>query len=319
MFSTLNVHKRHHLSGHNAAIFGLQPGWEADTFLSAAGDGWIVSWNLQAPDPGRLIARVEEQIFSLARLPAERVLIAGTLSGGVHWIDLEQPERTRNIAHHHRGTFDLLTTEYGVFSVGGDGLLSAWSTSERRARESLRLSHQALRCLDYSPARDELAVGSSDHNIYLLDAKRMSLRATLPGAHANSVFSLRYHPNGRYLLSGGRDAHLRIWDLEGGSGPTEISAQAAHWFTINAIVFSPDHRWFATGSRDKSIKIWDSQSFELLKVVEIVRSAGHRNSVNTLLWHPRQQQLISAGDDRSIIIWDIAVDQPAEGGPTVQA
>lgn len=310
MFGNLHVHKRHHLSGHNAAIFALQRGWEEATFLSAAGDGWIVSWDLHNPDPGRLLARAEEQIFSLARLPDERVLIAGTLSGGVHWIDLQHPDRTRNIAHHRRGTFALLPSPEGLFSVGGDGVLTRWSTDDRRAHESLRLSQQSLRCLDYSPERGELAVGGSDTNIYLLDARRLSLRATLPAAHDNSVFCLRYHPDRRHLLSGGRDAHLRVWDLQAPGAPAAVSAQAAHWFTLNALAFSPDGRLLATASRDKTVKIWDSTTFQLLKVVELIRSAGHRNSVNTLLWHPHRHELISAGDDRAIIIWEVSAERP---------
>ena len=83
-----------------------------------------------------------------------------------------------------------------------------------------------------------------------------------------------------------------------------VFAQPAHWFTINAIAFHPNGQFFATASRDKTIKIWDANTFELLKVLEVIRDKGHVNSVNALLWHPYQELLLSAGDDRSIIIWE---------------
>ncbi|MCK6695880.1 MAG: hypothetical protein L6Q97_27735, partial [Thermoanaerobaculia bacterium] len=124
---------------------------------------------------------------------------------------------------------------------------------------------------------------------------------TRPGAHANSVFVVAYTPNHRYLLSGGRDAMLRVWDLE--NNLTLVSEQPAHWFTVNHLVFSPDGQFFATASRDKTIKIWDTETFQLLRVLETIRDGGHINSVNRLLWTP--DYLISASDDRSVILWAV--------------
>lgn len=279
----------------------LSTGFSTDSFLSAAGDGYIVRWEFADPELGKVIGRVEEQIFSLLPLPAEQLLVAGTFPGGVHWIDLRHPDRTRNIAHHRRATYALLALEDQLFSAGGDGALTRWSIADRRATETLVLSNQSLRALAYQPDRHVLAIGSSDQTIYLLSPDDFSVLGKLPDAHSNSVFSLAFHPNGRYLISGGRDAQLRVWDIE--RGYELHTTIPAHLFTINAIEFSPDGKWFATGSRDKTVKVWDADTFELIKVLEIVRSGGHLNSVNTLLWHPNGPTLLSAGDDRTIIMW----------------
>ncbi len=301
MFGSSLLQRTHRLTGHNAAIFALSPGFEPGTFLSAAGDGWVVRWQLDDPETGRLLARTEEQIFSLCSLPGERLIVAGTMNGGLHWIPVEDAAATRNIAHHQKGAYALLAAGEWLLSAGGDGALTRWSVKQMRSLETLRLSNQALRCLDYNEARNEVAVGSSDNSIYLLDAGDFSIRRHLAQAHDNSVFTVRYHPDGRHLLSGGRDAHLRIWDLD--DDCRCVYAQPAHWFTINDIAFSPDGRLFATASRDKTVKLWDATTFELLKVLDAVRAGGHLNSVNTLLWHEQGPTLISAGDDRSMVLW----------------
>lgn len=287
-------------TGHRAAVYALAATDDTEQFLSAGGDGWIAEWKLQAPENGRLIATVQGQLFSLLHLPGQRRLVAGDMNGGVHWIDLERPEHTRGIQHHRKGVFDLKLNPPWILSAGGEGMLTRWDASTGRTVESLHLTYSALRTLALAPQRREVAVGASDASIYLLDSETLETRYTLPNAHVPSVFTVAYSPDERYLLSGGRDAMLRVWDLSA-DPPALVSEQPAHWFTLNHIAWSSDGRHFATASRDKTVKIWDGATFRLLRVLDPVRDGGHLNSVNRLLWLP--QALLSASDDRTVKIW----------------
>lgn len=291
------------LTGHDGAIFALSHFLDERYFLSAGGDGWVVQWDLAEPELGKLVAKVDTQVFSLCFLPDHRRIVAGNMNGGLHWIDIRRPEETRNIAHHHKGVFALLSYGDELFSAGGQGMLTRWSVAETRTIESLQLSNQSLRCLALHPDGHLLAAGASDNNIYLLNPADLSLQYRLENAHENSVFCLRFSPDGRYLFSGGRDAHLRIWDVQQDFRP--VSAVPAHLFTINDIAIHPDGQLLATASRDKTIKIWDMETYELLKVVETVRDRGHINSVNRLLWSSYHHYLLSASDDRTIGVWDM--------------
>jgi len=297
----LQVEKIHASSGHNAALYALAPGRTDRHFLSAGGDGWVVEWDLDDPETGKLVASIETQCFALCALPDRNRIVAGNMNGGIHWIDRQSPELTRNVQHHKKGVYALESIGDCLFSAGGDGFLTRWDSANARTIESLQLSHQPLRALAYSGKRGEIAVGASDQSIYFLDAETLVLKSVLKKAHTNSVFTLAYSPNGQYLLSGGRDAMLRVWDLENDCAMR--SEQPAHWYTINHLAFSPDGLLFATASRDRTVKIWDSQSFELLKVLDTLRFGGHTRSVNRLLWMP--DCLISCGDDRLAMIWNI--------------
>lgn len=298
------VKKIAQLTGHKASIFALESGASAPYFLSGAGDGWIVQWDLREPEMGTLLAKVDANIFSLLHLLDQKTIVAGNMNGGVHWVDLENPEHTRNIAHHKKGVYASMLLDEQVITLGGSGMISRWSISERRSLESFQLTNQSLRDIAYSPTHHELAIASSDHQIYILDATTWSIKHLIRQAHENSVFSVQYSPDGHYLLSGGRDAQLKVWAIE--RDYELLSQQAAHWFTINAIAYHPDGHLFATASRDKTLKIWDSASFKLLKVIEGIRDGGHLNSVNRLYWSSYNNYLISCSDDRSIIIWDVA-------------
>jgi len=108
-----------------------------------------------------------------------------------------------------------------------------------------------------------------------------------------------------YVISGGRDAQLRMRDLTDGH---IVQVVSAHNSTINDLAFSPNGHYLATASRDKTVKLWDAESWKLLKVCEVVRDRGHVNSVNCLLWLD-DETLITAGDDRRILTWTLETSE----------
>ena len=153
-----------------------------------------------------------------------------------------------------------------MFSIGGDGKFTRWDLANFRPIESLVLSKKNLRSFDFFG--NICAIASSDSNIYILNTlyNDTNVQKIVLNAHQPSVFVVRFSPCGKYLLSGGRDAYLRIWELE--TNFALYHAIPAHIATINDIQYSPDGKYFATASRDKSIKIWSADAFQLLKVID---------------------------------------------------
>jgi WD40 repeat protein len=303
----LDIIQQAQLLGHKASVYAVEM-QSVRSVLTGGGEGWIVAWDLDAPENGRLLATVETSIFSMRLLPERGLLLAGNRNGGLHWIDWHSKREWANVAHHQKGVFDILWhNALGLLTAGGDGRLTLWDVANARPMESLQLSRASLRCLACSPNDGTLAVGASDGNIYLLDAS-LNQKARIEGAHRPSVFTLAFVLDGQRLLSGGRDALLKAWDLAAGNAC--LNAQPAHLFTINHIALSPSGRLFATASRDKTLKIWNTASMELLKVVDVRKSSlleapmGHFNSVNRLLWVD-EGCLVSVSDDRTALVWGI--------------
>jgi WD40 repeat protein len=304
----MQTKKIHTCTGHRAAIYALARGRDARHFLTAGGDGWVVEWDLDDPEQGKLIASTETKIFVLLSFRDRSRILAGNMDGGMHWILRDRPEQTRNVQQHHKGVYDLQEHGKHLYSAGGDGVLTRWDSASAKTVESFHLSNQALRALAITDQRREIAVGASDNHIYILDVETLALKYQIKNAHENSVFSLAFSPDGRHLLSGGRDARINIWDTGNWQRAAETPQEAAHLFTVNHIVFSPDGKLFASASRDKTLKIWDAQTYQLLKVVDTLRLGGHINSVNRLLW--MENCLISVSDDRSAMIWEVSGNWP---------
>ena len=148
----------------------------------------------------------------------------------------------------------------------------------------------------------EVAVGYSDNFIRVFDLDTLRQKREWL-AHANSVFTVRYAPGGKYLMSGSRDARLKAWGVA--SDYRLAGEVVAHMYAINHLDFSPDGKHFVTCSMDKSLKVWNFEALALVKVIDRARHAGHATSVNKVLWTAHHDQLVSASDDRTISVWNI--------------
>jgi WD40 repeat protein len=304
MASPIQVTKSATLTGHRDCVYTLEKSAQPNIFYSAGGDGLVVAWDLDAPENGDLLAQVPTSVYALHHLAAENLLLVGQNQHGIQVIDVAAKQVKKSVALPGMAFFDIVasTPHQQVYVAGGDGTLFILDDRDFRLKQALRYSTKSLRSLALNAATNELALGFSDHTIRIVDAATGQLRHEI-AAHNNSVFTVAYSPDGRYLLSGSRDAHLKVWEVA--VGYQEATSIVAHLFTINHLTFSPEGRFFATCSMDKSVKIWDAATFRLLKVIDRARHAGHGTSVNKLFWSARLNSLVSCSDDRTISVWDL--------------
>ena len=301
----MQVQKLDTFGGHRDCVYALERGLQPNQFFSAGGDGQVVRWQLDRPDLGELVAQVPASVYALALHPVSGLLWVGQNYEGLHLIDPVQKRETGSLKLTSAALFDIAFHRNDAFIALSDGVVAVLDADQLVIRRHLKASDQSARCLAVNPVERELAVGYSDTTVRIFDLETYDLKRAIP-AHTNSVFTVKYSPDFQYLLTAGRDAHLKVWDVEQGYRLHEDIA--AHLFAINHLTFSPDGALFATASMDKSIKIWDAQTYRLLKVVDRARHAGHGTSVNKLLWTAYHQQLLSASDDRTISAWKLGVN-----------
>jgi WD40 repeat protein len=296
------VKKIHTLTGHPDCVYTLQASGDTHHFFSADGKGMVVRWDLTRPEEGELIAKLPNSIYALHHLKDTDQLIAAQNYSGIHLLDWKNKKELASLQISNAAIFDIQSIGSDVWIAGGDGFLTIVDLKEWRIKKRIRINEKSVRAMTVNPNASEVAIAFSDFSIRIFSMEDYSLKHEFV-AHSNSVFTLCYIPNTNYLISGGRDAKLRIWDASNGYQPVEEIA--AHLYAINHLVFSPDGKYFATASMDKSVKVWDTQALKLLKVIDKARHTGHGTSVNKLLWTPYQNQLVSASDDRSISVWEI--------------
>lgn len=297
----IEVHKAHAYTGHKDCIYGMGMGFEPDTFVTGGAEGWVVEWNYENPADGNLLVQVNAPIYSFLLQQEARQLLCGTRAGNLHVIDMQQRKEVRNIEAHAAGIFDIQQADKHFITAGGDGVVKVWD-EEMALFAKLNHSDKSARVIAVHPTLPEMAVGYSDNCIRIFNTENFKQLLEIK-AHDNSVFALAYSPDGKHLLSGGRDAVLKIWDAQ--DAYTPLQTINAHWYHINAIAFNGTGKLFATASLDKTVKVWDAESFELLKVMDFEKYGGHTTSVNKILW-VEDNRLISCSDDRTAILWNLS-------------
>jgi len=78
--------------------------------------------------------------------------------------------------------------------------------------------------------------------------------------HDNTVWSVAFSPDSKYVVSGSSDKTARVWEAATGK---EI-ARITHDDFVQSVAFSPDGKYVVSGSNDKTARIWIWQPDDLI-------------------------------------------------------
>jgi len=291
------------LDGHKDSIYAMVSGPTPDVFFSAGGDGLIVRWDLQHKNEGTVIAQLPVAVYSLLYIRETNTLLAGCRYGGLYILDLTAQKQEKHV-ELKGDVFDLclLNASGTIAAVCAGGYLTIISGTNYAIQQEIHPTSRHARTLSLNQNADLLASGWSDGMVRIYDTVDLTEQAVFP-ANAPSVFALLFNSIDGALISGGRDALLKVWDTQQGFALQKTIS--GHMYTVNHLIPIPELGLFASASRDKTVKIWDARTYELLKVIDRPKLPAHSHSVNRLLWPGFGNYLLSAGDDKTIKVWGI--------------
>jgi WD40 repeat protein len=295
----LKIERIDTFAGHRGAVYALEKAVDNALFYSAGADGWVVQWNLQKPDLGKVIAQIQGSIYAMRLDHLSGILWVAQNNEGIHGIHVGTLDRVFSIPMLNQSIYDIQFWGDQVWVASSRGMITVVDRLSHQVLKHVKVGEAHVRCL--MVVGQQIFAGYSDGNMRVFSSQFELVYAKL--AHEKRVFALI--EVGETLISVGGDAHIRAWHWESNDLIQVLPAVPAHIQAINAVVLSPCGRYLATGSMDKTIKIWHVTDLTLLKVIDFPRYGGHKHSINALIWSDYTDLLVSGSDDKQISVWKI--------------
>ena len=115
--------------------------------------------------------------------------------------------------------------------------------------------------------------------------------------HKGAVTSVAYSPDGAYVLSGGDDGTLKLWETATGR---DVRSFTGHKAGVTSVAFSPDGTMAVSGSIDSTLRLWDVASGRELHATD-----GLGWKIAGIAFSADGKFVASAADDNQVKLWSV--------------
>lgn len=263
------------LKGHTSSVSTLAFSNDGKKLATGGRDHSVMIWNVQT---GQLIAKNDNSfsqgIYQVRFSPND------SLVGVVSW------ERDASREPGIFGFAKLLDSGTGkelhhieldnhpaagiVFTPDGNNLiLSTWGevvysynlkTFDLNWKFDLSdpQEYNAFHSIDIHPDGKMVAVGSTDHRVYLLNTQNGEIIHKIESwlGHTKTVKAVKFSSDGNFLTTTGEDQTILIWNTANWS---KTNALIGHINTVNNLAWNPEGNAILSVSLDGTLKTWDLQ------------------------------------------------------------
>ncbi|HLK56087.1 MAG TPA: AAA-like domain-containing protein, partial [Chthonomonadaceae bacterium] len=273
-------------------------------------EGIVRIWDIATGRPIESWRGSSSNLTSVAFSPDGLRVATGDLYGTVQVWDVAARHRVLRLKHATDRAWATFSPDgRRLLTWGDDGTAKAWEAQTGRLLLTLRLPEMVRFGNFYPDGRRIVTISRENKRDDPNDTVRVwdawSDRHTLQfQAHPAAVKALAFSPDGKRLVTGGKEAVARIWEAATGR---PLLALSGHTAPIYCVAYAPDGRQVVTGSDDSTARVWDAESGSALFVL---RGGGGR--VNAVAWSPDGHYIVTGHNDKTARVWDARTGREIE-------
>ena len=244
-------------------------------------------------------------IVAVAIDPAGKIVAAGR-GNRVFVYEVASGKELANLGGHQDIVQSLRFSPDGkILAAGGYEVATLWKVPDDLATpwaEPRRFGPHAFRVLaiDFSPDGKILATGGGEPSrsgeVKLWDVATGKLTRSVDNLHTDTVFGLRFSPDGAKLASASADKFLKVIGVADGK---EFKSFEGHTHHVLAVDWSGDGKQIVTGGADNVLKVWDFESGEMLRTL-----AAAGKQVTAVRWVSGRPLVAGASGDSMARYWN---------------
>lgn len=186
-------------------------------------------------------------------------------------------------------------------TCSGDGVVTLWDANDYGAKRRCQTRPSAYP-LAAAGSEDIIVAGCSDGRLMCWDVAQGQNLWHVDNAHKGGVTSVKLSSNVRFVISGGNEGELRVWELKTREMASHLKEHQAR---VNDVKLFPNDQFAISVSRDRCLLTWDLRAEK--------RLTAHREKhggINCLAIASNQTSVITAGQEKTLTYWDLRMADP---------
>jgi WD40 repeat protein/serine/threonine protein kinase len=304
--------------------------------VATAGDDGAV--HLGNAADGKLLGELKGhtgRVLSVNFSPDSRWLVSSASDNTARVWDLQTRKETAGspLRGHYGWVWSAAFAPDGkqLVTTGEDGRAIVWTFDATQVRPDLRLAprkvflgHQgAVFTAAISPDGKQIATGGYDKRVLVWQPEQIAevdLRTLVATSqpltpqpsralegHTGPVRTIRFSGDGEYVISGGDDNTLRVWDSVTGRPHAQLRG---HSRPVQACALAPDGSQLLSGGQEGEVKLWNLVDYK--QAPQGLSLAGHADSVLAAAYSRDGNRIITAGGDHAARVFDASSGKISE-------
>lgn len=261
------------IDGHGGQVLSVAFSADGTMLLTGSTDGTAKLWN---SDDGSLVATIREPSGHLSGAyfdsRADSIVTLGGDNNARVWRVAEQSYATVFTGHEgHIWAADfspdesLILSQSSPYFSRGDGTARLWSTDTGDVQHVFQFPKYGARSAVFSPDGTTVlyrtyppALNHPEETEDIAKAWHIETGNVTAdyGGHKRGVFTARYSPDGKRVLTRSNDSTAKVFDAQ--TGKLLFELEHPDTTTYDAI-YSPDGRFILTVAADRYARLWDPE------------------------------------------------------------